>query len=97
SLHSRSQAVTPDELFARLGRAPDFDAPELQAYDAADALILDTAGERLAASKPGDVVVIGDRHGALTLGAAAVSGVRGIRTHQDPLLGERALARNAAS
>ncbi|WP_341872850.1 class I SAM-dependent methyltransferase [Leucobacter insecticola] len=39
--------------------------------------------------------MIGDRHGALTLGAAAVAGVSGIRTHQDPLLGERALARNS--
>ncbi|MFV0435664.1 MAG: class I SAM-dependent methyltransferase [Leucobacter sp.] len=43
---------------------------------------------------PGEFVVIGDRHGALTLGAA-VLGARGIRTYQDPLLGERALARNA--
>jgi len=39
--------------------------------------------------------VIGDGHGALTLGAGAL-GAEAIRTHQDPLLGERALANNAA-
>lgn len=42
----------------------------------------------------GGLVIIGDRHGALTLGAANL-GWRGIRTHQDPLLGQRALDRNA--
>lgn len=88
-------SLTLDELYARLRREPDFDAPELLAHDAADTLILETAAERLAAAHPGDVVVIGDRHGALTLGAAHVYGVWGIRTHQDPLLGERALAQNA--
>ncbi|QNN63927.1 methyltransferase [Leucobacter denitrificans] len=54
--------------------------------------LLSDAGEPPA---PGSLAIIGDRHGALTLGAAAVLGARGIRTHQDPLLGERALARNA--
>lgn len=82
------------ELFARLSRHPDFDAPELQAYDAADELILDTAAAELREAGDGDVVVIGDRHGALTLGAA-VLGARGIRVHQDPLLGELALQANA--
>lgn len=84
-----------DELFAKLRREPDFDAPELLAHDSADALILATAAERLADAPPGTVAVIGDRHGALTLGAAFEYGVRGIRSHQDPLLGERALAQNA--
>lgn len=90
-----------EALFAQLTREPDFDAPELQAFDAADQLILRTAADDLA-DHPfevplgvDDVVVIGDRHGALTLGAATVFGVAGIRTHQDPLLGERALAQNA--
>lgn len=81
-------------LFARLSREPDFDAPELQAHDSADELILDTAADELRRVGEGEIVVIGDRHGALTLGAAAL-GARGIRVHQDPLLGERALTANA--
>lgn len=81
-------------LFSRLERTPDFDAPELRAYDAADELILSTARPAIEAAAPGEVVVIGDRHGALTLGAALL-GARDIRVHQDPLLAERALARNA--
>ncbi|MEJ6488121.1 methyltransferase [Leucobacter sp. USCH14] len=88
-------------LFAQLTREPDFDADELQAFDAADHLILRSAVEDLAERplqhplRGADIVVIGDRHGALTLGAATVFEATGIRTHQDPLLGERALAQNA--
>lgn len=95
-----------ESVFHKLERTPDFDAPELQAYDAADELILATAADRLREVRPGEIAIIGDRHGALTLGAATVLGADGsraelqgeqrIRTHQDPLLGERALARNAA-
>ncbi|MGO3147802.1 MAG: class I SAM-dependent methyltransferase [Leucobacter sp.] len=84
-----------EQLFESLGREPDFDAPELQAHDSADLLILDTAAESLRAARPGEVAIIGDRHGALTLGVAELFGMRGIRTHQDPLLGERALTLNA--
>ena len=80
---------------ARLSREPDLEAPELLAYDAADELLLQTAAAEIRALGPGELVVIGDRHGALALGAAALLGARGIRVHQDPLLGERALARNA--
>lgn len=85
-------------LFAQLSREPDFGAAELEAFDATDELLLETASEWIASgheASPGTVVTIGDRHGALTLGAAARLGARGIRAHQDPLLGERALARNA--
>lgn len=87
-----------EELFARLSREPDFDAPELRAYDASDRLLLETAAERLGGEAPaaGTVVTIGDRHGALTLGAIAVLGATRVRAFQDPLLGERALAANAA-
>lgn len=81
-------------MFAELSREPDFDAPELRAFDAADELILATAADRVRGLGPGELVIIGDRHGALTVGAAAVLGARGIRSHQDPLLAERALARN---
>lgn len=84
------------QLFLQLSREPDFDTEELQAHDSADALILETSAEAVRGAAPGEVVVIGDRHGALTLGAAGVLGAQQIRTHQDPLLGERALARNAA-
>jgi len=86
-----------EALFAQLSREPDFDAPELRAHDAADLLLLETAASGSAGSVPdGGLVVIGDRHGALTLGAAEALGATGIRVHQDALLSERALAANAA-
>ena len=50
---------------------------------------------RCAAAAPGEVAVLGDRYGALTLGAAGLHGVTRIRVQQDALTGERALARNA--
>ncbi|MCC3279350.1 methyltransferase [Arthrobacter sp. zg-Y40] len=78
--------------FEALRRYPDVEAGNLQAHDAADRLLLDTASDRLQA---GGVVVIGDSYGALTLGAAAGYGVREIRVHQDPYSGELALQRNA--
>ncbi len=60
-----------EAFFARLSREPDFDVPELQAYDAADLLLLQAALERLnfvsgsaCSVKSGTVVTIGDRHGA---------------------------------
>ncbi len=83
-------------FLAQLRRDPDFDAAELLAYDASDELLLATAQESIDELAPGELVVIGDRHGALTLGAAALLGATGIRTFQDPLLGERALHQNAA-
>ena len=86
-----------DFSFDRLRRRPDVEAPNLFAADAADRLLLDTAIGELAQAAPGEVVVIGDNYGALTLGAAALHGVSGIRVHQDPLTGERALAANAAA
>lgn len=87
------------ELLGRLARDPDFDADELQAHDATDALLLETAAELIAGGlevPAGTLVTIGDRHGALTLGAAVHLGAQGIRSHQDPLLQERALAANAS-
>lgn len=83
------------DFFARLSREPDFDAEELQAYDATDELLLSTAADEIRGQRPGELVVIGDRHGALTLGAAALLGARGVRVFQDPVLGECALHRNA--
>ena len=77
--------------YERLRRWPDVEAPNLFASDAADRLLADLAGD--AVLQPG-LVVIGDAYGALTL-AAASRGARGIRVHQDPLTGERALDANA--
>ncbi len=96
-----------ERFVSGLSRGPDFDAPELQAFDAADLLLLDRAAERsgefadpasgsAGLSQCDGPVVIGDRHGALTLGVAGLFGARGIRVYQDPLLAERALAANAA-
>ena len=87
--------------FEALRRRPDVEAENLQAHDAADRLLLDTAAADLtalagpAAAGGPAVVVIGDSYGALTLGAAAAHGLTGLRVHQDPLSGERALAANA--
>ncbi len=84
-------AVTPDEVLAQLRREPDVEAPDLVAVDATDRLLLDTA-EDLAGQR---VVVVDDAYGALTLGAVA-AGATDVRVHQDLLVGERALAANAA-
>lgn len=77
-----------------LRRWPDVEAPDLVAVDAADRLILDESAAARTGVPEGRLVVIGDAYGALTLGAAA-AGARGIRVHQDPLTGERALRANA--
>lgn len=73
-----------------LRRWPDFEAAELRAWDAADALML---YEAAAAVPSADVVVIGDTHGALTLGALDAGATR-VRVHQDSIAGELALRAN---
>ena len=89
-------SVLPERaaLFDDLRRRPDLEALELRAWDAADALMLDEAAALgdLAGTAP---VVIGDTHGAITLGALA-AGASSVRTHTDALAGERALGLNAA-
>ncbi|BDZ48205.1 16S RNA G1207 methylase RsmC [Frondihabitans sucicola] len=82
--------------FADLRRRPDFEAPNLVAVDATDRLLLDEAATSLAGLAPGELVTVGDHYGALTLGAAHLHGLTGIRVFQDPLVGELALAANAA-
>ncbi|HEX5857244.1 MAG TPA: methyltransferase [Microbacterium sp.] len=77
-----------------LRRRPDVEAAELRASDAADRLLLDESAAARRTAPAGTVVVIGDGYGALTLGAAD-AGATGIRVHQDPLAGERALRANA--
>ena len=61
-----------ESLFARLRRFPDVEAANLQAWDATDKLLLDSALEMQAAGmlQPGGrLAIVGDRYGALTLGA----------------------------
>lgn len=91
---------TLETLFSRLRRFPDVEAANLQAWDATDRLLLDTAAGLLG---PGSrLAVVGDRYGALTLGAltldpasAAGAGTHPVRVHQDLIAGERALRHNA--
>ena len=93
---------TLESLFSRLGRFPDVEAANLQAWDATDKLLLDTAGDLPAAGflRPGSrLAILGDRYGALTLGALALGaagpGNGPVRVHQDLITGERALRHNA--
>ncbi|MEO9237313.1 MAG: methyltransferase [Jatrophihabitantaceae bacterium] len=58
-------------------------------------MLLDTAAPELTGLKSAELVVVGDRYGALTLAAAARFGLTGVRVHQDALTGELALAANA--
>lgn len=86
---------TLDSVLSGLRRFPDVEAPNLQAWDATDKLLLETAAGLLAPDSR--VAVVGDRYGALTLGALAACGVRHVRVHQDLITGERALRNNAAA
>jgi 16S rRNA (guanine1207-N2)-methyltransferase len=85
----------PDFTLDALRRWPDVEGPDLVAVDATDRLLLDDAASALAEAAPGPVVTVGDRYGALTLGAVALHGVRDVRSHQDQRSGELALAANA--
>ncbi|UNK70765.1 methyltransferase [Microbacterium sp. H1-D42] len=78
--------------FSRLRRFPDVEAPNLQAWDATDELLVQWA---LEAGVPGsEIAVIGDEYGAITL-ALSDAGLSGIRVHQDLVTGRRALVNNA--
>lgn len=90
-----SGGVTSPALFDQLRRAPDVEAPDLVAVDATDRLLLDEAADLFAACGPGEVLVVDDAYGALTLGAVALHGATDVRVSQDLLVGELALARNA--
>ncbi|UEL27104.1 methyltransferase [Pseudarthrobacter sp. L1SW] len=83
------------DLFSALRRRPDVEAPNLQAWDATDRLLLETAGGLVPAGSA--VAVIGDRYGALALGALATLSPGSVRVHQDLITGERALQLNAAA
>lgn len=81
------------DMFDVLRRRPDVEAPNLHAWDATDRLLLDTAVQLGRSGRT--VAVIGDRYGALTLGASAVLAPASLRVHQDLVTGERALRLNA--
>ncbi|TXK19979.1 methyltransferase [Homoserinibacter sp. GY 40078] len=83
-----------DALLDALSRTPDVGGAELRAWDAADRYLLDYAAAEFPDALAGEVAVIDDTHGALTLGAAAL-GAASVRVHQDPIVSERALAANA--
>jgi 16S rRNA (guanine1207-N2)-methyltransferase len=87
--------VTTSDLLAGLRRTPDVEAPDLVAVDATDRLLLDEAAPLLARCGPGEVAVVDDSYGALTLGAIGLHGADDVRVHQDLLVGEYALAGNA--
>ncbi|WP_285246261.1 class I SAM-dependent methyltransferase [Pseudarthrobacter sp. efr-133-R2A-89] len=87
-------AHTLAEIFDVLRRRPDVEAPNLHAWDATDRLLLDTAVQL--GRSGSTIAVIGDRYGALTLGASAVLAPASLRVHQDLVTGERALRLNAA-
>jgi len=81
--------------FTLLRRFPDLEADNLVAVDATDRLVLAEAGAAIETAVAGRVVVVGDRYGAMTLGAIALHGADDVRVHQDPITGEQALAHNA--
>jgi 16S rRNA (guanine1207-N2)-methyltransferase len=88
-------AILAPDLFAGLRRTPDVEAPDLVAVDATDRLLLDEAADLLAACGPGEVAVVDDSYGALTLGSGVLHGAADVRVTQDLLVGELALAGNA--
>lgn len=81
-------------MFDGLRRFPDVEAENLQAHDATDRLLLETATGYVTGPET-RVAVIGDRYGALTLGALAALGVGHVRVSQDLYSGRLALQRNA--
>lgn len=83
--------------FQVLRRFPDIEADNLVAVDATDRLVLAEASTAINAAGPGRVVVVGDRYGAMTLGAMALHGAEDVRVHQDPITSEQALERNATA
>ncbi len=85
-----------EELFGQLRREPDVEAPDLVAVDATDRLLLDTAADLFPRCGQGEVAVVDDSFGALTLGAVALHGAAGVRVCQDLLVAEQALDGNAA-
>jgi 16S rRNA (guanine1207-N2)-methyltransferase len=81
--------------FQILRRFPDVEGHNLVAVDATDRLVLAEAAPAIEKASARQVVVVGDRYGAMTLGAMALHGADGVRVHQDLLTGEQSLVHNA--
>jgi 16S rRNA (guanine1207-N2)-methyltransferase len=84
--------------FEELRRWPDLESPELVANDAADRLLLSELRDAVTQDPSllqTPLSVIGDTHGALTLGALAEVGFHEVLVHQDARSGELALENNA--
>jgi 16S rRNA (guanine1207-N2)-methyltransferase len=94
-LTDRPPSMSVPFSFEVLRRFPDLEADNLVAVDATDRLILTESATAIEATTPGQVIVVGDRYGAMTLGAMALYGARDVRVHQDSIAGEQALAQNA--
>jgi len=92
-----SNSDSSDALFSFevLRRYPDLEADNLVSVDATDRLVLAQAAAAIKAASAGQVAVVGDHYGALTLGAIGLHGAREVRVHQDRLSGEQALVHNA--
>lgn len=89
--------AVPD--FADLFRRDSGDEPDLIAIDGTDRFLIDEAphvhGDAL--RQPGEVAVVDDRNGVLTLGLITQDGASDIRVVQDSLVAERALEANAGT
>lgn len=92
-------------LFEGLRRFPDVEAENLQAWDVTDKLLLETAFGLPSVQDPSTapvLAIIGDRYGALTLGALEqlqqnATAFGGVHVHQDLSTGIHALENNAAA
>ncbi len=80
-------------------RDPDDGGPDLVTIDGTDRFLLDEAphvhGD--AVRQPGDVAVVDDRFGVLTLGLITLHGASDVRVVQDSLVGVRALQASAGT
>lgn len=80
-------------------RTPDDGGPDLVTIDGTDRFILDEAphvhGDAI--RQPGEVAIVDDRYGVLTLGVITVHGASDVRVVQDSLVGLRALEANAGT
>ncbi|WAB82254.1 methyltransferase [Microcella daejeonensis] len=83
-----------ESLLAGLRRAPDVDDTTLVAVDAADRHLLDAVAERVREAPRARIAVLGDTHGALTLGLLAL-GAAQVHVWQDSIVGREALQGNA--
>ncbi|GAA3340766.1 methyltransferase [Curtobacterium pusillum] len=91
--------MSPFDFAEQFRRNDDRGEPDLIAIDGTDRFILDEAphvhGDAL--RQPGEVAVVDDRYGVLTLGAITLHGASDVRVVQDSLVGVRALEANAGT